>query len=358
MNTRLRWLTGAALILWASLSQAAFHNFRLEQLYSNADGSVQFVVLRECCGGNGENFWTGQSLRATPTGGAASNFVFGADLPSNSTANKRVLVATPGFAALGIVTPDYVMPANFLPINGGTVSYASGVHQITYPSLPTDGVNALSVATGTPVPNVATNFAGASGSVTVTQTPTIVPAFEYYNASLDHYFITHRHPEIDILDAGIEIKGWVRTQLSFFVNTVPGTGTSPVCRFYIPPERGNSHFYGRGTAECDETALKFPSFVNEDPQFFHVKLPVQGVCPAGTIPVYRVFSGRGDANHRYTIDASVRDRMVSEQHWEAEGDGPDRVVMCVPPSASAAAPPPPAPDPMPPPPEDPYPGYP
>ena len=145
MNTRLRWLAGAALVLWASLAQAAFHIFRLEQLYSNADGSVQFVVLHESFGGNGENFWTGQSLRATPTGGAASNFVFGTDLPSKSTANKRVLVATPGFAALGIVTPDYVMPANFLPINGGTVSYAAGVHQVTYPSLPTDGVNALSV---------------------------------------------------------------------------------------------------------------------------------------------------------------------------------------------------------------------
>jgi serralysin len=134
MKIRSRWFVGIALILWASFAQAAFHLFRLDQLYSNADGSVQFVVILEATGSNFENFWTGQSLRATPTGGAQRTFTFGSDLPSSATANRRVLVATPGFAALGIVTPDYVMPANFLPINGGTVNYA-GVSQITYAAL-------------------------------------------------------------------------------------------------------------------------------------------------------------------------------------------------------------------------------
>ncbi len=78
-----------------------------------------------------------------------------------------------------------------------------------------------------------------------------------------------------------------------------------MCRIRIPPENGDSHFYGRGTTECNETLQKFPTFVNEDSQFFHVVLPVLGVCPAGTIPVYRVFTPktRPDANHRYTIDA-------------------------------------------------------
>jgi hypothetical protein len=30
------------------------------------------------------------------------------------------------------------------------------------------------------------------------------------------------------------------------------------------------------------------------------------------------------------IDAGIRDLMVSQQHWQAEGDGPDLVVMCAP----------------------------
>jgi hypothetical protein len=37
---------------------------------------------------------------------------------------------------------------------------------------------------------------------------------------------------------------------------------------------------------------KNPTFVNEDPQFFFVILPVAGVCPSGTINVYRVFDNR------------------------------------------------------------------
>jgi len=56
-------------------------------------------------------------------------------------------------------------------------------------------------------------------------------------------------------------------------------------------------------------------------------LPVGGVCPDGTVPIYRVFDQRPDANHRYMTDRSVRDQMVAKG-WIAEGDGPDRVVMC------------------------------
>ena len=58
-------------------------------------------------------------------------------------------------------------------------------------------------------------------------------------------------------------------------------------------------------------------------------LPVAGVCPAGTIAVYRVFSNRPDANHRYMIEAAVRAAMVA-LGWLAEGDGPDLVVLCAP----------------------------
>ena len=54
-----------------------------------------------------------------------------------------------------------------------------------------------------------------------------------------------------------------------------------------------------------------------------------GACAQGTAPVYRVFSNRGDANHRYTTDRAVRADMVG-RGWLAEGDGPDLVVMCAP----------------------------
>ena len=159
--------------------------------------------------------------------------------------------------------------------------------------------------------------------------PATATAVEFYNAALDHYFLTHVAGEIAILDAGVTIQGWARTGQSFSVYTSAGTGTAPVCRYYIPPGKGNSHFYGRGAAECNATGQANPSFVNEDSQFFHVVLPTAGACPAGLHIVYRVFSNRPDANHRYMTDRALRDFMVT-RGWLAEGDGPDLVVMCVP----------------------------
>ena len=336
MNIGVRWLGALALFSLASMCEAAFHNFRIEQIFSNADGTVQFVVLHESFGQNGENLWTAQTLRATPAGGTQRTFSFPDDLPNSGTANRRVLVATPGFAALNIVTPNFTMPAGFIPMGGGTLNYA-GVHQVTFGPLPSDGVTAIN-ASGTPIPNVATNFAGASGSVKAAAGPPVALAIEFYNQNLDHYFLSHITTEIAILDAGVTIKGWTRTGQSFNVFAAAGADTSPVCRFYIPPEKGDSHFYGRGTTECNDTATKNPSFINEDPQFFHVILPTAGNCPAATIPVYRVFSNRPDANHRYMIDRAIRDQMVNDRHWLAEGDGPDLVVMCVPPVTPAVVP--------------------
>ena len=151
---------------------------------------------------------------------------------------------------------------------------------------------------------------------------------EYYNESLDHYFLTHDVFEIQSLDNAVPNHGWERTGETWRVRSLPETGSSPVCRFYIPPAHGNSHFYGRGFSECQATAASNPSFVNESSAYFHVTLPINGACPAGTRNLYRVFNGRSDANHRYTIERGIRDLMV-ETGWIAEGDGDDRVAMCV-----------------------------
>lgn len=188
-----------------------------------------------------------------------------------------------------------------------------------------DGFRAeiLTVATSDGNYPVPTTFNALTG------TAPHVAAVEYYNPTLDHYFVTWLANEIAILDAGVKIRNWVRTGRSFRAFPVNQPGASPVCRFYIPPDKGNSHFYGRGTTECNATAQNNPTFVLEDPAFMFMILPDAGVCPAGTTPVYRVFSNRADANHRYMTDPALRDAMVSIG-WLAEGDGPDRVVMCAP----------------------------
>jgi len=166
-------------------------------------------------------------------------------------------------------------------------------------------------------------WAAASGSLV---SATVV---EYYNAPLDHYFVTWVADEIAKLDAGTVIKGWARTSRSFKTFAPGQSVASPVCRFYIPPGLGDSHFFGRGNAECDGTARKNPSFVLESPNFMQTFLPTEGTCPPNTTQIYRVFSNRPDANHRYMTDKTIRDQMVAKG-WLAEGDGPDLVVMCAP----------------------------
>jgi len=159
--------------------------------------------------------------------------------------------------------------------------------------------------------------------------PATVDVVEYKNASLDHYFITWIPGEIAKLDAGTTIKGWVRTGATFKTYPLALAGTTPVCRYYIPPGKGDSHFFGRGTVECNATGQKNPSFILEDPQFMQMFLPNAGNCPAFTQRIYRVFSNRPDANHRYMTDQAERDKMMGKG-WLAEGDGPDLVVMCSP----------------------------
>ena len=313
----------------ATMASALPGTFLIDQVYSNADGTVQFVVIldtgRVDCD-SGEALWAGLALVSTGPG-PQKTFVFPANLPTCKTSGRRILIATEGFAALGIVLPDYVIPNGFLQRPAGAVDFA-GVSSVTYAALPNDGVTAINGG-GTPIQNVATNLAGASASVVPSTAPATVTIVEYYNAALDHYFITWVPAEIAILDAGVQIRGWSRTGTTFRTFTAPQASSSPVCRFYIPPGLGDSHFFGRGIVECTATGANNPALILEDPAFMHMILPSLGVCPAGTMNVYRVFSSRPDANHRYMIDPAVRNQMAASG-WLAEGDGPNLVVMCAP----------------------------
>src|SRR5262245_28935154 len=160
MKHLMRWASTALFLLCSQAALANFHTFVVDQVFTNSSGSIQFVVMREALSANGQEFWVGHSLTSS-----ISAYPFPTNLPSGNTAGRRVLVGTQSFAALGIVAPDYVVPDNFLAIDGGYVDFG-GVSRLNYTQLPTDGVNAL-YANGNVAPNMATNFAGASQSVTV-----------------------------------------------------------------------------------------------------------------------------------------------------------------------------------------------
>ena len=324
---RFGWLFAAALSVAPALARA---DFRIEEIYSSADGTVQYVVLHEAVGANGLQALRGATLTSTHSG-FAKVYRFTNDLPSSLTADRRVLLASRGFAALTLIVPDYVLPDQFLATDAAVLDFA-GTDQVAYPSLPIDGANALG-RSGAITPNSATNFAGDTAVAPVLP----VTVVEYYNPALDHYFISTFQPDIDALDTG-HIPGWRRTGFGFKVfptQASGGPGVNPVCRFYIPPQHGDSHFISASPEECagvlqaTMTNPNYSGYVYETPNAFYIALPdtTTGACPAGTIAVYRLWNQRVDSNHRYTTDAAIKAQMIAAGYF-AEGYGPDRVAMC------------------------------
>jgi hypothetical protein len=175
--------------------------------------------------------------------------------------------------------------------------------------------------------------------------PTLTPVqvVEYYNVGLDHYFITADAGEISALDGG-EFVGWARTSYQFtaYSPASVSAGTNPVCRFYGRPDAGlDSHFYSASPDECAAVLTKFASsWLLESSDVFQVELPdrATGACSATTIPVYRLFNNRRDANHRYTTDTSTRNAMLA-RGYIAEGYGPDAVVFCAVATTTSTPPP-------------------
>jgi Ca2+-binding RTX toxin-like protein len=151
----------------------SFHLYDIDEVFSNADGTVQYIEL-SVGADNLESFWAGHQITVT-SGGQTHTFTFPTDLPSQQTANTHVLIATQGFADLGLVTPNYIVQAGFLFSSNATVNFA-GVDSVSYTSLPTDGSHSLSFTaggnqtagrTGTVDDSSPTNFAGATAHVSL-----------------------------------------------------------------------------------------------------------------------------------------------------------------------------------------------
>jgi len=153
---------------------AAFHLWDVKEVFSNQDGTVQFIELFTTAGS--ERFLNNHVITAMSDGNVV-NFTLDHDLVG-STANKHFLIATAGFAALtGGVTPDFTpLPANFFNPNAASITITFlDADTITFAGslLPKDGVNSLTDQSPAGVQNLVagvnspTNFAGAAGSINV-----------------------------------------------------------------------------------------------------------------------------------------------------------------------------------------------
>jgi subtilisin family serine protease len=160
--------------------------------------------------------------------------------------------------------------------------------------------------------------------------PGTVPVIEYYNPGLDHYFITANPAEIATYDA---LTGVPRTGEIFYAWTsaaLAPTDAVPVCRFFAGGLI-NSHYYTDDPAQCQYMIQnQAATWKLEYPAAFYVLLPdATGACGTGTLPVYKFFDNRVDANQRHTIDLSVRRAMINRA-WVPQGVLPNFVSWCTP----------------------------
>jgi hypothetical protein len=105
----IRLLLFLSLAAPVSSAKAALHFIRIGEVYSNYDGTVQFIELYATQAG--QTFLNGTSVSATSTVNSVSTTKT-APITSNVASGQeqsRVLLATPGLA----ITPDFPIPARF-----------------------------------------------------------------------------------------------------------------------------------------------------------------------------------------------------------------------------------------------------
>ena len=158
----LRFAFALVAALSASLpAKAVFHLWSIDEIYTSADGKVQFIEFVALAGS--QQFLNGHSLSASGGPNPLRSFNFGSDLPGD-TAGRRFLVGTASFAALGVVTPDYVVPDGFLFPGGGTINFAGGADIWNYPAMPVDGQLSLG-RSGATATNSPRNFFNQTGTI-------------------------------------------------------------------------------------------------------------------------------------------------------------------------------------------------
>ena len=107
-------------------------------------------------------------------------------------------------------------------------------------------------------------------------------------------------------------------------------GAQPVCR-YSAGGLINSNFWSANAAECATVGRDTADgwTLNTNAAFWIALADDDGSCADGSLPVYRFFNNRRDANQRFTLDLSVRRAMINRA-WVLDGTAPNGAVYCSP----------------------------
>lgn len=163
VSTRARFAISLAFTLCPIAATAGIHTWDVREVFSNADGTIQFVELWEAAG---TAFETGVGNGTVSS--STHTFVMTEGAVAVPTTNKFFLLGTAAYAALpGAPQPDATIPAGFVPFffnpAGDTVSFV-GFDSWTFGAVPTNGTQSLDRLTGVGA-NSPTNYAGDTGSV-------------------------------------------------------------------------------------------------------------------------------------------------------------------------------------------------
>lgn len=145
-------------------ASAKSHLWKFKELFSNADGSIQYVEMDVVDpAGTGEWLTLDKQL-------ASRNHVYiiPVNLPNENTFQRSMLFATPAFAALpGAPAPDFVLPARFFDPAGDELRYRFTLDVFSFGpgELPTDGQLALKRSDRSKPVNTPENFARATATI-------------------------------------------------------------------------------------------------------------------------------------------------------------------------------------------------
>jgi hypothetical protein len=157
-----------AIALTCQLSHAAFHEWNIREIYTNASGDLQFIEL--FAPSSSQQFVTNQQIQVSNVGNTQSHTFTITSEPSEDSFNRALLFATAGVQAAGGPTPDYILPNNFLFQTGGSILFF-GANSDSYSALPIDGNLSRVWGGNTNAVNSPQNYAGDVGHIVVVPEP-------------------------------------------------------------------------------------------------------------------------------------------------------------------------------------------
>lgn len=163
----------AAALLAASTASAGIHTWDVREVFSNHDGTIQYVELFDAGAGGTETGVGNGTLTSS-----LNTFSWTNGPVAPPTNGKSYLIATAAFAALpGAPTPDVIIPATDVPFfdpAGDTISFGA-IDSLVFGAVPTNGTDSFDEIAGVGA-NTPKNYAGVQGNVSAGGPPAVPTA--------------------------------------------------------------------------------------------------------------------------------------------------------------------------------------